>query len=271
MKKRVLLAALASTALSGVMAKADFVVTGQRYNLGQSNVITGGANTNGSATTTSGYDLIEFFAENNGLNNTGSTLTGGTVTMTDATSPSNNLVIGGYTGHGAPSGSSAPDLTGAGEVGPNTNGSGYAFVGYANSQSTSPSYYSFMNVLGDPSNSAQNSPNNLLVNIDSPSATYTNYQYGINSFTETLGTSATNGAVNGVNATTANGGLGALFAVAVVPTGDSVSVSGTLLSAGGSNTSSQFAYTNAVATPEPASLGIFGIALASLISRRRRA
>jgi hypothetical protein len=85
--------------------------------------------------------------------------------------------------------------------------------------------------MGDPATAGENTPNNITPSVGpigfSPSPTFTNYGYAIKTFNAVYG--STNSVPNtGVNATTANGGLGALFAVAVVPVADSVNVQGQL-------------------------------------------
>ena len=67
---------------------------------------------------------------------------------------------------------------------------------------------SFVNMLGDPSVSGDNNPNQVFNIIGpTPANTYSNYGYGIKSFSVVYG--STNGV--GVNATTANGGIGSRF------------------------------------------------------------
>jgi hypothetical protein len=79
-------------------------------------------------------------------------------------------------------------------------------------------------MLGDASTASDNNPNQVLNLLGpTPANSYTNYGYAVKSFSVIYGSTTL-----GVNATTANGGLGALFAVAVVPFADSVNITGQL-------------------------------------------
>ena len=65
----------------------------------------------------------------------------------------------------------------------------------------------------------------------------------------------------------ANTGKGALIAVAVVPDGEAVGISGNI----GGEVGSAFAFPAIVAPfPEPASVGLLSLALAAVTVRRRR-
>jgi hypothetical protein len=107
-KKSALLttAAAAALAICGSRARADFAISAIRIDLDAVNPTT----TNGNGPITGNYGMVEFFANNLGTNGTGTRLDSVTLTMSDT--GSGNLVIGGYSGTGTPSGSAVPDLYG---------------------------------------------------------------------------------------------------------------------------------------------------------------
>lgn len=220
-KKSALLTAVAAAvlALAGSRARADFAISAVRVDLDAVNPTT----TNGNGPITGNFGLVEFFAENlgaSGVVNQGSRLTTVTVTMSD--SGSGNLVVGGYTGSGTPSASAAADLFGANEIA--VSGGGYIFKELNTSTTGAPKYVSAVNMLGDPTVSGDNNPQQAFNSFQfTPANAFSNYGYAMKSFTATYGSQT-----GGVNATTANGGKGALFAVAVVPVADSVNVQGQL-------------------------------------------
>jgi len=253
MRKMGLLASAAALVVGGSMAKADFVISSSTVDLSVANAAVEG---NGLM---SGFDAIFLYAKNNGANGTGTKLNSVQVTLTDHTA-GNNLVIGGYT-RSSPLATSTAELIASTEVNP--NGSAYLLAGTQLNTSTQPPYYSVVTVLGDPTNSSESNQANVLVppSAYTPTNTFPNYGYAIHSFSVSVGSS-----IQGVNATTANGGLGALFAVVVLPHGDAVDYSGTL----SGNIGNGSAISGSTAVPEPVTAGLFGIGLAGLAARRRR-
>src|SRR5579871_4768941 len=208
MRKRAMIAGAAALALAASRATADFAITAVRTDLGAVNSITN----NGNGVVPGYYGMTEFFARNLGAAgnvNQGSKLASVSITMSDLGSGS--LVVGGYAGSGTlPQDSATADLFGQHEISA-VNGS-YVFKETLTATTGAPKYVSFFNLLGDPSTAGQNNPNQTLFNPGgfTPANAYSNYGYGIKSFSTDY-----SGTANGVNATTANGGLGALFAVAV--------------------------------------------------------
>lgn len=261
MRKYAVLAAAAGLALAGSVANADFVVTANRINLGTANSFTSDTSNNGQM---AGFDLVEFFAKNQGasatVENQGSKLLTVSLTMADASA--GLLQIGGYARGASPHAGDPADLFGGGALYVATNGgSHYAFQPISSAPNA---YYSLMTLLGDPGTTGENNPAQSYNQPSGgfvPANTFTNYAFAIKSFSNQYGSTT-----GGVNATTSNGGKGALFAIAVVPTGDNVSVSGQF---GGDIGANPTAFT--FVTPEPTVAGFFGIGLAGLAARRRRA
>jgi hypothetical protein len=213
-------AAVAAVLLVCPQLRADFSITAVHTDLGAPNAIT----TGGNGTIAPAYQMIRFYAENLGasaaVENQGTHLNSVNITMTDMGAGS--LVIGGYNEpSGFPAAGDAADLFGQHEV--SVVGGAYQYKQTLTTTTNAPKYVSFVNMLGDASVSSDNNPNQIFNVVGpTPANTYSNYGYGIKSFSVVYG--STNGV--GVNATTANGGLGALFAVAVVPFADSVNVQG---------------------------------------------
>jgi hypothetical protein len=262
MRKMGLLASAAALAVGGSMAKADFVISFQTFDLGATNTVTSDPNSNG---TMPGFDMILLYAKNNGVNGTGTKLSSENFTLTDHTA-ANNLVIGGYAVKTPTPTSQAELVATSGYIFPNNaviaNSTGYSFAG--NTKATgSPSYYTSETILGSPT-----------VTTDDSAASVTAPTQAGNTFA-TLGFAAHSIAMpaagdlngnGGADATTSNGGLGALFAVVVLPHGDAVDYSGVL----GGNLGSPSTLLGSTAVPEPMTAGLFGIGLAGLAARRRR-
>jgi len=225
--------------LSSRALLADFQISAFRTDLGAPNSVT----TNGNGAIPGFFGMVEFFAKNLGTNGTGSRLD--TVSLTLADTGPGSLVIGGYSGTGTPSGSAVPDLYGQSAI--SSSAGSYIFKETNTGTTGAPKYVTFVNIMGDPTTSGENSPNNISPSVGpigfSPSPTFSNYAYAIKSFSAVYG--STNSLPNtGVNATTANGGRGALFAVAVVPIGDSVNVQGQM--GGDQGNGTNFNYTSSV-------------------------
>lgn len=125
---------------------------------------------------------------------------------------------------------------------------------------------SFVNLLGDPSGGpagTDNDPTAYNVVQTVPMNTHSNYLNGVSQF-EVVGANLS----GGVDATSAaNGGKGALIAVAVAPLGDIICFNGAI---GGNQPGSppqEFLST----CPEPSSIVVLAAALAAPVLRRTRA
>lgn len=127
---------------------------------------------------------------------------------------------------------------------------------------------SFVNLLGDPSGGTagtDNDPTAYSIVQVVPANVHATYANGVPQF-EVVGANLS----GGVDATTANGGKGALMAVAVAPMGDGIHVSGSIggILAGSPAQSVDITYPG---IPEPTSLSLLGLGLGALVTRRRRA
>jgi len=220
MRKYALLTGAAALALAASRATADFAITAIRTDLGAANAIT----TAGNGTVPGNLSLTRFYARNlgaAGVVNQGTKLSSVSITMTDL--GAGNLIVGGYNrASGTPQAGDAADLFGQHEI--SVVSGSYVYKETLTTTTSAPKYVSFFNILGDASVAADSNPSQILSPGGfTPANAYSNYQYAIKSFSaDYSGTNA------GVDATTANGGLGALFAVAVSPILDSINISGQL-------------------------------------------
>ena len=190
-----------------------------------------------------GHDVIEFFAKNDGANGTGSKVIASDVTVTGVSVP---LLIK-FTNSAA---NARADLTGSaaprdadGNVIPDR---------------------SFVNILA---NDGNDDPLAYSVVETVPANTHALYTPPVTQF-EVVGAQL----AGGVNATTSNGGRGALIAVAVVPTGQSATISGFL--GGDNNFAVPISFLLPVGgplpcTPEPAALGLLASTMLAVRPRRR--
>lgn len=226
MRKYAVLAAAAGLALTGV-AKADFTFSFTR--------------TTGAPDAS--HDVIEFFAKNGG-GTTGTKAIASDVTLKglDATgaNPVNLL-----TKFVSTSTSAKADLSG-------TKTSVDA------SNNVIPDR-SFVNILANDGNDDTTAYS--VVSTVPDSGMHSVYAAGVSQF-EVVGANLG----GGINATTTNGGNGAMIGVAVVPTGDNASASGSI---GGEVGSPQTFSISSKAVPEPACLSMIGLGALGLIRRRR--
>lgn len=219
MKMPVFSATTACLVLTGT-AGADFIVSSSRA----------------PDTTDNGYDIVEFFARDDGTNGTGTKAIASDITLKDLRG--GRLLIK-FVGAGA---NDKADLVGA-----------EAPVDINNNIKPDRS---FINILG----SFADDPTAYSVVSTNPPNTHINYAGGVPQF-EVAGANLS----GGVNATTSNGGKGALIAVAVVPTGDVAAITGSI----GGDTGDPFPIYATNPLPEPATLGLLSVG-ALLLTRRRR-
>lgn len=187
-----------------------------------------------------GNERTEIFALNNGVDGTGTKAIASDITIADLSGP--NLVIGfvnnAPTAHADVMGVFAPDP-------------------YNSDRS-------FVNLLGDPSGGTSgidNDPTAYSVVSTVPANTHANFTHGVTQF-EVVGVNL----FGGVDATSAaNGGKGALIAVAVAPIGDQINFQGSI--GGDSGDPQPFSWPS---IPEPASLSMLGVGALGLLVRRRR-
>jgi len=271
MRKYGVLAAVAGFVLAGSVAKADFTISTQIYDLGSPAAGTNSpAQTGSTAPAMSGFTMVQFYAHNNN-NGTGTKLLTANITLVDnTTGTGHGLVIGGYVDPGNPptTGDTA-DLFSANLMRRNSATSPTAYI-WRNTTASAvgdPAYYSFFTMVGDPTvltddNTQQsyNQPSGGFV----PANDASTYGFSIHQFANQYGSTS-----GGVNASTANSSKGALFAVAVVPTNDVVGLSGSLGGDLGNPFTMPVQAIPAV-VPEPATLSLLGIGMAGLLARRRR-
>lgn len=188
-----------------------------------------------SADAGDGNERVTIYALNRG-NTTGSKALASDVTLVDLSGP--NLVVK-FIG-------TRPDVTGTGAPDP-----------YHSDRS-------FVNLLGDPSGGPGGTDNNpTAYNLVSTIPTLRQFNSHMPQF-EVTGANLS----GGVDATAAaNGGRGAIIAVAVAPTGDLLCATGMV---GGDMGAPESLATSLQRCPEPASFAILGAGLIVLGLRRRR-
>jgi hypothetical protein len=190
-----------------------------------------------------GFDVIKFFAKNDGLDGTGTQLQSVDITLSLPTSPNSNLKV------------DFRDIDFDGEPDANVLGGG-AFP-IANPPGT------YIRVGGAASFNTATAPPNA--NSDPDADGVPNRQPSQDPFYTNLKTLR----VAGFNPTApaATTGLGAQFAAAVVPDGVTVLAAGGV--AGTTGAITPVSELNAV--PEPATIGLLGLGVMSMMGRRRRA
>ena len=188
-------------------------------------------------TVDAGNDVVEFFAKNDGTNGTGTKVIASDITLAD-TSGGKLLIkfVSASTSAKADLSATKANVDANGNIIPDR---------------------SFVNILA---NDGNDDPTAYSVVSTVPDNTHANYAGGVTQF-EVVGANLG----GGINATTTNGGAGALVGVAVVPTGDPVKLSGTL----GGELGAPVAVSAVNGVPEPASLGLLGLGALGLIRRRR--
>ena len=253
MRKLGVLAAAAGLAVSGSIAKADFVITSTRAN----NAVTVSSGQNQGT-----YDVVSFSIVNNGANGTGTTINSVDVGLYS----SQGMLIG--VGNGAKGGlpATAADIFATNSA----NFTGESWI----ADNTSPF------------NLTSTSGGSVLLFGANPNTTagVTAISQTFNNNDKVAGISGTIFATNPTPPQDATG-VGVQFAQAVVPHGAPVSVlnpvtgrpyeqnSGIFSPLNGSfqatnNTTANGPYTDGV--PEPGSIALFGIGAAGLLARRRR-
>ena len=220
------LAAAAALGIAGV-AMADFVISSQVQDAA------------------SGFERVLFYAFNDGANGTGTKALASDVTLADAND--RNMIVKFVAASVGRAATSRWDATGS------------AFLGSGGLPTDSDR--TFVNLLPDPSDPNYDPAAYSLVALAPPPNIRSNFTDGYPRI-EVVGANLS----GGVNATTSNGGRGALIAVAVAPAGDPIHAFGSI----GGDTGSAQAFDAISQVPEPAVWGPVAVGLAWLLSNRRR-